>query len=168
MKHQIKKTIIIAAICAASLTPAAALTACSTPETPVETTAGSFSEKSVLNFEEIKNIDKLNSDMSAGKMPVSCDVLYDQMGARPNVNVTDPDTIKKIYEELGDITVTGKSTMSITDNYHHVIFTLQDGTVVRFGFEGTGMLSVGKDNYDVKGGGGLSSMIKELQENVKE
>ena len=167
MKHHFKKTIIIASICTTALTPAATLTACSAPENPVETTAGIFSEKSVLNFEEIKNVDKLNSDMSAGKTPVSCDVLYDQMGARPNVNVTDPDTIKKIYEKLGDITVTGKSNMSITDSYHHVIFTLQDGTVVRFGFEGTGMLSVGTDNYDVIGGSGLWSLVKEMQESAE-
>ena len=58
---------IIAAMCAAAFTPAAALTACSAPENPVETTTGTFNEKSVMNFEEIKNADKLRIRILANR-----------------------------------------------------------------------------------------------------
>lgn len=86
------------------------------------------------------------------------------MGSRPDVTVTDPVTIAQIYDMVKAIQVVGPSGMSITDNYHHVSFKLQDGTQVGFGFEGEGNLVAGKTNYLVVGDTQLWSFVRRLQE----
>ncbi|MBR2681650.1 MAG: hypothetical protein IKE22_00090 [Atopobiaceae bacterium] len=96
---------------------------------------------SLLEFQNDAGSAKLIKDMEEGRIPVACNVLYDQMGGLPNVNVTDPDTIKEIYELTKGLVVMGESNWSITDCYHHVIFTLQDGTKVGYRFEGEGLLA---------------------------
>ena len=104
------------------------------------------------------------SDMESKRLPVECNVLYDQMGSRPDVTVTDPTTIEQVYDLVKAIQVIGPSGMSITDSYHHVSFKLQDGTQVGFGFEGEGNLVAGKTNYLVVGDTQLWSFVRRLQE----
>lgn len=162
MKYMFNKGLINAVVlCALGI----GLAACSAPKEEIKTdNTIDFPARSVLNFEKIKNIDKLNQDMKEGKIPKTCDVLYDQMGSRPNVILKKPETIKTIYKELAYVIVEGQSQMSMTDCYHHVIFTLQDDTKVGFYFEGTQILTLGQDNYTVSGGTELWGHIKQLQE----
>jgi len=122
----------------------------------------------ITEFGMVENADRLSSDMEAGTVPKECRVLYDEMGSRPEVILTDPDMIAQIYELLSDITVTGPSEYSITDCYHHVDFTLQDGTQTRFHFEGEELLSFDRENFDVSGGDKLWAMIRSLQEEIME
>ena len=81
--------------------------------------------------------------MEAGLIPQSANVLYDQSGSRPDVDVTDEETIRQIYAGLCRIEAVGETDMSVTDCYHHVIFTLQDGTQVQFAFESEEILVCG-------------------------
>lgn len=127
-------------------------------------TGKDVSLESVLNLDVVKNIDKLNNDMKEGNMPKSCDVLYDEMGSHPNVTVTDPDTIRTIYEELGEIKVDPKGpVVCVTDSYHHVVFKLQDETIVAFNFDGVQTLTTGSEEYCVTGGGALWNHVRDLQ-----
>ncbi|MBQ6395467.1 MAG: hypothetical protein IJH87_03900, partial [Atopobiaceae bacterium] len=91
----------------------------------------------ILEFCDDDGTRQLVSDMESGRIPLSCNVLFDQGGGLPDVTITDPETITEIYELLSGVSVGLESPMSITDSYHHVIFTLQDGTTVGWGFEGT-------------------------------
>ena len=97
-----------------------------------------------------------------------CNVLYDTMGARPDVDVTDPAQITEIYGLLAQVTVDGETDMSITDSYHHVIFHLQDGQTVGFSFEGEDILSKYRgtypDNYQVSGAYPLWSAVRAIQD----
>lgn len=122
----------------------------------------------VTDFSLIENADRLAEDMKNGTIPSECSVLYDEMGARPEIILTDPEQITEIYNLLSDITVNKKSEMSITDCYHHVVFKLQDGTFVRFNFEGKELLSLDRENYEVSGGQALWSLIRSMQEEIME
>lgn len=109
--------------------------------------------------------EKLVEDMEAGLIPRSANVLYDQMGSRPDVDVTDEETIRRIYEGLCRIEVVGETDISVTDCYHHVVFTLQDGTKVRFAFESEEILDCGGGRrYSVTGGSELWSLVRDLQD----
>lgn len=119
--------------------------------------------KSILTYFSDENSAQLVSDMDAGRTPTECVVLYDQMGALPSVTLNDEEDIRKIYELVCNITVLQKSDYSITDNYHYVGFTLQDGTNVGFNFEGEGNLVGSKSNYAVRGDGPLWSYVRMLQ-----
>lgn len=100
--------------------------------------------------------ERLVEDMETGRIPQSVNVLYDQMGSRPDVDITDEETIRRIYRELCRIEVAGKTNLSVTDCYHHVIFTLQDGTQVGFWFESEEILDCGGGlRYSVTGGSAL-------------
>jgi len=119
---------------------------------------------SVLLFTNDAGIAKLVSDMDEGRVPTSCNVLYDMGGSRPDVEVTDPATIKQIYDALAQVTVNGPSNMSVTDSYHHVIFTLESGARVGLSFEGDGLLVGGKTNFDVSNTRALWNIVKDLQD----
>ena len=121
-------------------------------------------EKSILWFRDDPDAAKLMADMNDGKIPSMCNVLYDEMGSRPEVTVTDPETITDLYNRLALMSVGEKSEMSITDSYHHIRFTLQDGTNVGWSFEGTELLCVGTENYEVKDEGNLWVQVRWLQE----
>ena len=110
------------------------------------------------------NCDQLVADMEAGRIPVEVSLLYDEEGGRPVVTVSDPETIKLVYELVSAIKVIEKSNTSITDSYHHFYFTLQDGSKAGFSFEGTGNICMGKDNYFVVGDEALWAFVRQLQE----
>ncbi|MCI7505667.1 MAG: hypothetical protein MSA55_06805 [Coriobacteriaceae bacterium] len=109
--------------------------------------------------------ERLVGDMEAGLIPQSANVLYDQSGSRPDVDVTDEETIRQIYAGLCRIEVVGETDVSVTDCYHHVIFTLQDGTQVKFAFESEEILDCGGNRrYSVTDGGELWSLVRDLQD----
>ena len=143
------------------------ITAPQPPETEKTTGQNVSYPCGILSFPLIENSEKLVQAMENGKLPESCNVLYDAMGSRPDVDVTDESRLQKIYTLLSQIEVIGESNEGITDCYHHVIFTLQDGEVVRFGFEGEDLLSIGMQNYAVTGGSGLWAFIRQLQEDTE-
>ena len=121
-------------------------------------------EKSILWFQDNEEAKKLIEDMNDGNIPQECNVLYDEMGSRPEVTVTDAETITDLYNRLALMSVGEKSQMSITDSYHHIRFTLQDGTTVGWNFEGKDLLNIGTENYDVKDEGDLWFAVRQLQE----
>ena len=108
-------------------------------------------------FVDTDEVAQLRSDMQEGRIPTSCNVLYDQSGTLPDVTVTDPDTIKAIYELVQGMVVpeSGRA-MSVTDSYHHVIFTLQD--------EGVHNLYWNGKNYPVANDDGLWALVRQLQD----
>ena len=147
-----------------STTTSVTSTGSDTTGTTSSTGSTTGSESQMLLFQDDGKGAQLIKDMEAGRTPVSCNVLYDQMGARPDITVTDPATITRIYELVKSINVMGESGMGITDSYHHVIFELQDGTKVGFSFEGEGNLAKGGKNYYVMGDAALWSYVRRLQD----
>lgn len=120
-------------------------------------------EDSILNFQKDKEFARLQSDMKNGDIPIECNVLYDEDGARPDVTVTDKDTIREIYDQLADITVGDKSSEKVTGSYHHITFRLRNDTYVTFNFEGEKLFCWGVDNYTVTGGNNLWNSVRRLQ-----
>ena len=119
----------------------------------------------VLFFFDDAGATQLREDMEAGNVPLSCTVLYDESGCRPEVTVTDPETIAELYDRFSQMIVLedGKA-MGVTDSYHYIAFTLQDGTTVSWGFEGAGAICDGSDLLAVSDEGGLWQLVRELQE----
>ncbi len=69
-------------------------------------------EKSIFWFQDNEGAKKLMEDMNDGKIPSACNVLYDEMGSRPEVTVTDAETITDLYNRLTLMSVGEKSDMS--------------------------------------------------------
>ena len=122
------------------------------------------SENSIVNFQNEKGFVKLREDMKNGDIPIECNVLYDEEGSRPDVTVTDQETIRNIYGQLADITVGDKTDMGVTDSYHHITFRLRNDTYVSFYFEGEDIFCCGEDNYTVSGSRNLWNTVRQLQD----
>lgn len=122
-----------------------------------------LAEDSILNFQNDKDFARLQSDMRNGDIPLECNVLYDEDGARPDVTVTDQETIREIYGQLADMTVGEKSSEKVTGSYHHISFRLRNDTYVTFNFEGENLFCHGMDNYTVSGGKNLWNSVRRLQ-----
>ena len=148
------------------------LSSCSAPDpasseptgsgVPSESTGSGDLSDSIVS---LPGYERLVEDMEAGLIPQSANVLYDQSGSRPDVDFTDEETIRQIYAGLCRIEAVGETDMSVTDCYHHVIFTLQDGTQVQFAFESEEILDCGGSRrYYVTGGGELWSLVRDLQD----
>ena len=114
----------------------------------------------ILVFDKSDGAKQLMTAFDEGTI-VSAEVLYDQMGANEPYQTTDQEEIRTIYKALKNITVTGKSDMSITDSYHYVFFTFEDGSSYGYRFEGTDLLCYGEDNYDISGGEDLFGFMRE-------
>ena len=123
-----------------------------------------LADDSILTFNDDEASAQLVEDMREGKTPKSCTVLYDQMGARPSVTVTDARTMRDVYKKLARMHVAGETNMSMTDSYHLVSFELQDGTTATYRFEGEGVLAQKDHNYAVEDQGGLWAYVQKLQE----
>lgn len=119
---------------------------------------------SILLFNNDKRAAKLKSDMDEGKVPSQCDALFDAMGSRPSVIVTDPETITELYRRLSQMTIGPASQMSVTDAYHRIAFTLQDGTKVGWNFETEAYLCGTTTNYEAHDNADLWGYVSELQE----
>ena len=113
----------------------------------------------IFVFDKSEGAKKLMTAFDEGTI-VSAEVLYDQMGGNAPYSTTDQEEIRTIYKALKNITVKGKSDTSITDCYHYVFFTFEDGTSYGYRFEGEGLLCYGSDNYDIAGGGDLFSFMR--------
>ena len=113
----------------------------------------------ILVFDQSEGAKKLMKAFDEGNI-VSATVLYDQGGGNEPYATTDQEEIRTIYKALKNITVTGKSEMSITDCYHFVSFEFEDGTSYGYRFEGTELLSYGSDNYDITGGGDFFEFLR--------
>jgi hypothetical protein len=114
----------------------------------------------ILVFDKSDGAKELMTAFDKGTI-TSAEVLYDEGGANAPYETTDQDEIRTIYKTLKNITVGEKSETSITDCYHYVSFTFEDGNSYGYSFEGTGLLSYGGDNYDIAGGSDLFSFMKE-------
>ena len=134
------------------------------PGSSYESVIGNIPAGSILLFQNDEGAVKLNRDMEEGIIPVECRAMYDEMGARPEVVVTDPEIITEAYNRLGHMMIGDKANESITDCYHYIIFKLQDGTTVGWHFEGTGLLCWGRDNYTVTDPGSLWNMVRAMQD----
>ena len=156
-KRKISACLMIAILALSSL-----LAACGQKPAPAQESVP------ILSFQDDENTAKLVSDMEAGKLPTECYVMYDEMGSRPEVEVTDPEMLKEIYKRFSQMTVGAKTDTSVTDSYHYIIFILQDGTEVSWGFEGIGLLIRGQENYEVSDEGGLWEYVRRMQEEIME
>ena len=114
----------------------------------------------ILVFDKSDGAKQLMTAFDKGTI-VSATVLYDQMGANAPYETTNQDEIRTIYKAMKNITVGKKSNMSITDCYHFVYFTFEDGTSYGYNFEGTDLLCYGNDNYDISGGSDLFTYMQE-------
>ena len=122
-----------------------------------------LSSTSVLTFDNDPASAQLVADMENGRIPTSCTVRYDQMGALPTVTATDERSIREVYKRLARMHVGSEPGMGVTDSYHLVSFELQDGTVTSFNFEGVGTLVRGKTSYSVSDDGGLWEYVQFMQ-----
>ena len=97
----------------------------------------------------------------------SVELLYDQGGANSPVESDDPTVIRQAYKALKNITVSGKTNESITDCYHHVYFTLNNGSEICYNFEGPDILvyhdgTSSGTNYSISGSEGLWKLYGKL------
>lgn len=125
---------------------------------------GSSANSIVLFLKDDEKCQKLIDDMRSGNIPASVDVLYDQMGSRPVVTVTDSKTIAELYDKFTRITVGNKTNDSVTDSYHFVNFHLQDGTEVSFSFESNIWQCQDGNRYNVENTGAFWKQVQELQD----
>ena len=127
---------------------------------------GDIPPDSILFFRNDEGAAKLMKDMEEGRIPVKCRAMYDEMGSRPEVEMTDPEQITEAYRRLSQMTIGAESPMSITDCYHYIVFELQDGTSVGWRFESAGLLCLGTQNYEVTNAGTIWVMVKDMQDQM--
>ena len=126
----------------------------------------SIPEDSILFFENDPGLARLLADMETGEIPVECDILYDEEGARPEVAVKDPGMIRELFDRLSRVTVGSRNGMSVTDAWHYMSFRLRNDTNVVCFFNGEGLLLRGQDTYTISGAGPLFTYIRKLQDDA--
>ena len=156
---------ILMASCAVKQDPEPAPEPSPAPGSGTEQT-GDIPSDSILYFQNDEGAAKLMKDMEEGKIPSECRAMYDEMGARPEVVMTDPDQITEAYNRLSQMTIGGPTDYSITDCYHYIFFKLQDGTSVGWHFESAEYLCWGPQNYEVTNAGTIWSMVMEMQDQM--
>ena len=106
---------------------------------------------------------------------VSVNLLYDQGGGNGEAESSDPDVIRRAYKAMKNITVLEDEevNVAVTDSYHHVYFTLEDGTKVGYSFEGEDVILIpsgaeagssgsAAEPHLIEGSGGLWKLYREL------
>ena len=156
---------VLMASCAVKQDPGPAPEPTPAPGGGTEQTDGIPSD-SILYFQDDEGAAKLMKDMEEGRIPSECRAMYDEMGSRPEVVMTDPDQITEAYNRLSQMTIGGPTDYSITDCYHYISFTLQDGMSVGWRFESAQCLCWGQQNYEVTNAGTIWGMVKELQDQM--
>lgn len=166
MSTSSKQSFLLVTIVASVIVAALTLTACggSQPTAATSSSDVTMPDTSVLLLGNDSAVETLMADMEAGNLPTEANVLYDAMGSRPDVKVTDAETIKELYRRLTQMTVDGETDMSVTDAYHHIYFSLADGTQVGYSFEGEDILVWQGKNYTITDRGGLFPYIFRLQD----
>ena len=127
---------------------------------------GGIPSDSILYFQDDEGAAKLMKDMEEGNVPSECRAMYDEMGSRPEVVMTDPEQITEAYSRLSQMTIGGPTDYSITDCYHYISFRLQDGTSVGWRFESAQCLCWGPQNYEVTNAGSVWGMVRDLQDQM--
>lgn len=113
----------------------------------------------ILIFDKSEGAKALMTAFDEGKI-ASADVLYDEMGGNPSYETSDQGEIKEIYKAMKNIVIVKETNTSMTDCYHHVYFTLEDGTKYGYSFEGREILNYGDKNYEISGGGDLWNLLR--------
>lgn len=108
---------------------------------------------------------------------VSVNLLYDQGGGNGEAESSDPDVIRQAYKAMKNITVLEDEevNVAVTDSYHHVYFTLEDGSRIGYSFEGEDIILIPSgaeagssgstaEPHLIEGSGGLWKLYRELAE----
>ena len=156
---------ILMASCAAKQDPEPAPEPAPAPGGGTELT-GDIPQDSILYFQNDEGAAKLMNDMKEGRIPSECHAMYDEMGARPEVVMTDPAQVTEAYNRLSQMTIGGPVDYSVTDCYHYIFFKLQDGTSVGWRFESAEYLVWGPQNYEVTSAGSIWTMVRGLQDQM--
>ena len=114
----------------------------------------------ILVFDNSDGAKQLMAAFDEGTIE-SVEFLYDQGGAGEPYTTTDQQEIRTVYKGLKNITVTGESDQSVTDSYHYVVFSFEDGSSYGYRFEGSGLLNDDNSNYDISGGDDLFNFMRE-------
>ena len=148
----------------------ALLTACgqTKPKTENEPCPAAATGESILYANGDEGSAMLIQYFEDGNVPEEATFLYDQMGANPEITITDAELITELYRLLGMIKVTGKSDESITDCYHYVEFKLADDCYIHYSFEGSELWCYGPQNYRIENSRELFRFMRELTEEYRE
>ena len=137
------------------ITAAMLLSACSGSQQAAEAPpqsgeASVLPEDSILAFNNDEGSAKLVRFFEEGNVPEEASFRYDQMGANPEITLTDPEQIQELYELLSQVTVSGETDMSVTDCYHFVQFKLAEDCYIHYSFEGSEIYCLGNRNYSIE------------------
>ena len=153
--------LLVLALCLLTACGSKDASAKSDPSAAAQTaTAGT----SLLRYNEDEGSMKLIQAFEEGNIPEEVVFRYDQMGANPEITVTDPETIQELYRLLGAVTVTGVTNESITDCYHFIQFKLADDLYISYSFEGEDIWCYGKTNYAIENSKKLFNYMLNLTE----
>lgn len=122
----------------------------------------------LLIFDKSEGAKALMNAYDNGKI-IRVNLLCDQGGGNPEIVSEDADVIRQAYKATKNITVQGKSNESVTDSYHHVYFTLEDGYEIGYYFEGEGILVYTEEKghkarYSIAGSRALWELYRELSQ----
>lgn len=137
-----------------------------TKPTVTSTSVQGVSNNSILYFNNDEGSLELIQFFSDGKTPSEVNFLYDQMGSNPDITITDPHEIQKMYELLSKVEVVGETQMSVTDSYHYIQFKLADDLYIHYQFEGD-MLVYKEKNYELKNTKELFNYMLELTDTYR-
>ena len=118
-------------------------------------------DNSILYFNDEEGGAKLIQFFQDGKIPEEASFRYDQMGANPDITITDSEEIQKLYSLLSKVGVIGETDMSVTDCYHFVQFKLADDLYIHYSFEGD-IWCCGNQNYELENTKDLFQYMLEL------
>ena len=122
----------------------------------------------IFMFDKSKDAVALMTAFDRGEI-VKVELLYDQGGSNSPVESDEQDVIRQAYKALKNVVIVEPTEETVTDCYHYVKFTLQDGTEVGYSFEGEDILEYddgdgGNDdgNYSIEGSGELWKLYSQL------
>ena len=153
------------------------LTACGNAQQSTSAASGASSASaaltepsgtSILTFNDDEDSAKLVQFFAEGNVPMEASFRYDQMGANPEITLTDPEQITELYQLLSKVEVTGESDMSATDCYHYVQFKLADDCYIHYSFEGSELYCLGNQNYSIENSKELFRFMSRLTEEYLE
>ncbi|MGN0702752.1 MAG: hypothetical protein ACI4KL_06240 [Lentihominibacter sp.] len=96
----------------------------------------------LLMYDKSREAKRLMEAMEDDRV-VSVNLLYDQGGGNEEIESSDPDVIRQAYKAMKNITVLeDEVNLSVTDSYHHVYFTMEDGSRAGYSFEGEDVILI--------------------------
>ena len=138
--------------------------ACGQSEPKEETESGSLGipADSILFYNDDEGSAELIEYFEEGNVPEEANILYDQMGSNPDITITDPDTIKELFDRLSKVEVVRETNESITDCYHHVQFKLADDDYIYYSFEGSEIWCCGTKRCSINDNANLFGYMEDL------